>query len=76
VARCKIYEIQGPDPSQTASAVRCHREATAKIAIDSREVPVCKRHRGKEWQAFRKGGWPYAVNLDADPPKKKRRKKD
>jgi len=29
VARCKIYEIQGPDPSRTAGALRCHRDAVS-----------------------------------------------
>jgi hypothetical protein len=73
VARCKVYEIQGPDPAQTASAVRCHREAVGKVKIDAREFPICKKHRADDWQLFRKGGWPYAVNLDSSPPKKKRK---
>jgi hypothetical protein len=76
VARCKIYEIQGPDPSQTAGAIRCHRDADRKVAIDGREVPICKKHRGKAWHLFRAGGWSYAIDLDAEPPVKgkKRRK--
>jgi hypothetical protein len=73
LARCKIYEVQGPDPSKTAGAVRCHRPAVAKIAIDDKEFNICKKHGGKGWQHFRTGGWLYAVDLNAQP--RKRRKK-
>ena len=75
MARCKIYEIQGPDPGQTAGAIRCHRDADRKVAIDGREVPICKKHRGKAWHLFRAEGWPYAVDLDAEPPAKRKKKR-
>ena len=73
MARCKIYEIQGPDPSKPAGAVRCHRTAVAKVEIDDKEINICKKHQGKAWQHFRTGGWAYAVNLNA--PTRKRKKK-
>jgi hypothetical protein len=73
LARCKIYEIQGPDPSKTSGAVRCHRTAVAKIEIDDKEINICKKHQGKGWEHFRTGGWAYAVDLNAEP--RKRRKK-
>jgi hypothetical protein len=62
VARCKVYEIQGSDAERTAGAVRCHREATgAKIKLDDRKYPVCKRHHGDSWRLFVTDGWLYAV---------------
>lgn len=70
MARCKIYEIQGPDPSKTAGAVRCHRTAVAKLEIDDKEINICKKHQGKAWQHFRSGGWVYAVDLSAQPRKR------
>ncbi len=64
MSRCKVYEIQSPDASQTAGAVRCHREATpTKFKLDDRKYPVCKRHRGDSWQLFVKDGWLYAIEL-------------
>jgi hypothetical protein len=73
VARCKIYEIQGPDPSRTAGAVRCHREAVDKITIDDHKFNICKKHAGKGWAHFVADGWPYAVDIKAPPVKKKRK---
>jgi hypothetical protein len=63
--RCKTYEIKGPDPAKTASAVRCVRDSAGKLKVDGKSYPVCKKHHGKAWQLFRKGGWLYAVDLDA-----------
>jgi len=64
VARCKVYEIQGDDAARTAGAVRCHREATgAKLKLDERKYPVCKRHRGDSWRLFVEDGWLYAIEL-------------
>lgn len=74
MARCKVYEIEGPDPSKTAGAVRCHRDGVSKVTIDGHDVMVCKKHRGKNWKLFRKSGWTYAVDLDADPPKSRKRR--
>jgi hypothetical protein len=73
LARCKIYEIQGPDPSKTSGAVRCHRTAVAKIEIDDKDINICKKHQGKGWQHFRTGGWVYAVDLNAPPPKRRKK---
>jgi hypothetical protein len=64
VARCKVYEIQGPDAARTAGATRCHRDATAtKLKLDDRKYPVCKQHRSDKWELFVKGGWLYAIEL-------------
>lgn len=64
MARCKVYEIQGPDAARTAGAARCHRDAAAtKLKLDDRKYAVCKRHRGDAWQLFVKDGWLYAVEL-------------
>ena len=64
MARCKVYEIQGPDAARTAGAVRCHREATStKMKLDDRKYPVCKRHRGTAWHLFVNDGWLYAIGL-------------
>jgi hypothetical protein len=30
---------------------------------------LCKKHHGKVWKLFKKGGWPYAVDLDAKKKK-------
>ncbi len=64
MARCKAYVIQGLDPAKTASAVRCVRDSAGKLKIDGKSYPVCKKHHGKEWKLFKKGGWLYAVDLD------------
>ena len=63
MARCKTYEIQGPDPGKTAGAVRCARESTGKLEVDGKKYPVCKKHHGDAWNLFVKDGWLYAVNL-------------
>jgi hypothetical protein len=69
VARCKIYEIQGPDPSRTAGALRCHRDAVSNVEVDAPPpVPVCDHHRSVKWSLFRgSDGWTYAVDVDAQP---------
>ena len=69
MARCKAYEIQGPDPAKTAGAVRCVRDAAVKVKVDGKSYSVCKKHQGKAWKLFRKGGWLYAVDLDAKKKK-------
>jgi hypothetical protein len=65
MARCKVYEIQGADPARTAGAVRCACDSAGKVKVDGKSYSVCKKHRGKAWKLFRKGGWLYAVDLDA-----------
>jgi hypothetical protein len=75
VARCKIYEIQGPEASQTAGAVRCHRDAVARITVAERDVRVCKRHQGDNWRLFLEDGWVYAVDREAAVPKAKKKKR-
>ncbi len=71
MARCKIYEIQGPDPARTAAAVRCHRTADAKVTIGNRKFDICKKHQGSGWELFERGGWLYAVDLNSKPPKRR-----
>jgi hypothetical protein len=66
VARCKVYEIQGADRASTAGAVRCHRDSVAKVDVDDKKSPVCKKHRSAEWHLFRKDGWLYAVTTGDD----------
>jgi hypothetical protein len=70
LARCKVYEIQGPDPSRTSSAVRCLRDAAATITLELHSgVPVCDKHQSNGWSLFRgNDGWVYGVKLDAEPP--------
>jgi hypothetical protein len=80
LARCKVYEIQGPDRSRTARAQRCHREATDLAVVGARVVAVCGRHDAKPWELFLgTDHWVYAVNPKAEPAKKvkkgKKRKK-
>jgi hypothetical protein len=65
VARCKTYEIQGPNPAKTAGAVRCTRDSSGKLAVDGKTFPVCKKHHDKTWTLFVKDGWLYSVNLNA-----------
>jgi hypothetical protein len=65
MARCKAYEIQGPNPAKTASAERCARESAGKLKVDGKSFPVCKKHHAKAWDLFMKDGWLYAVNLNA-----------
>jgi hypothetical protein len=75
VARCKVYEIQGPDASRTASARRCVREATDLAVVGRRVVAVCHKHERKPWELFGgKDGWVYAVNMNADTPSEKKQK--
>jgi hypothetical protein len=64
MARCKAYEIQGPQANKKASAVRCVRDAAGKEVVDGRSFPVCKKHRGKAWTLFVADGWLYAIQLD------------
>ena len=68
---CKIYEIRGSDPTRTAGAVRCHRDAVAEIELGGRHLAICANHRDRTWQLFDKRGWAYAVNLDAAGQKAK-----
>jgi len=67
MARCQVYEIQGPDPSRTAAAVRCHRPSVAEISLDDRSFRICKHHQAKRWERFVTGGWLYAVDLASAP---------
>ena len=69
MARCKLYEIPGPDAARTASAVRCHREASSHVTVDDKRVRACDKHLAKRWTLFMRDGWIYAVDLAADPPK-------
>ena len=79
VSRCKVYEIQGPDASRTSSAQRCHWDATGLAVVGTRVVAVCARHDGEPWELWElfggKGGWLYAVNVAADVPAEKNKKK-
>jgi hypothetical protein len=76
VPRCKVYEVQGPDPSRTAGARRCVREATERAVVASRDVAVCERHDSPPWKLFEgKDGWVYAVNRNADTPAEKKKTK-
>jgi hypothetical protein len=70
MARCKLYEIPGPDAARTASAVRCHREATSQVTVDGKTVRACEKHRAKKWTPFMRDGWVYVVDLAAEPPKR------
>jgi hypothetical protein len=73
LARCKVYEIQGPDPARTAGAVRCHRDVHARQEIDGLTVSVCKRHGHEKWSLFAKDSWVYAVDLNAPVPKQRKK---
>ena len=79
VTDCKVYEIQGPDRSHTASAQRCHRAATELAIVDHRVVSVCAKHDHEPWELFVGADQGlYALNANADPvtkKKKARRKK-
>jgi hypothetical protein len=79
VARCKVYEVQGPDRSHPASAHRCRRDATELAIVDHRVVSVCAKHDHEPWELFVGADqWLYALNPNADPmteKKKGRRKK-
>jgi hypothetical protein len=74
MARCKLYEIKGPDETHTWSAERCVRDATGDVVIDGRKFRVCKRHQGSRWQLFVTGGWLYAVDPHAEPVKRRKKK--
>jgi len=65
VARCKVYEVQGPDPARTAGAVRCHRDVASNVTVNEKKFPVCKRHHSKGWELFMQDGWLYAVDRAA-----------
>jgi hypothetical protein len=75
LARCKAYEVKGPDPSRTSAAERCAREAVAKSVINGKTYAICKRHQGGRWRLFVDGGWLYAVDLRAEPVLKRKKKK-
>jgi hypothetical protein len=79
VTRCKVYEIQGPDRSHTASAHQCRRAATELAIVDHRVVSVCAKHDHEPWELFVGADQGlYALNANADPvtkKKKARRKK-
>jgi hypothetical protein len=74
MARCKVYEIKGPDAERTASAERCVREATGDVVIGGRRYRLCDRHQESRWKRFVEEGWLYGVDPKAEPLKK--RKKD
>jgi hypothetical protein len=73
VARCKVYEIQGPDPARRWRAERCVRPATGKSTVDGKSYPICKRHKGTRWTLFIGDGWLYAIDLNATPMKSKKK---
>ena len=75
MARCKVYEIKGPDAKRTGGAERCTRDAVSKTSMDGRSYPTCKRHQGSAWKLFVKGGWLYALDPKAEPVAKGKRKK-
>jgi hypothetical protein len=76
VSRCKVYEVQGPDPSRTASARRCIREATDLAVVGRRVIAVCKQHERKPWELFEgKDSWVYAVDPTAATPSDNKKKK-
>ena len=76
MSRCKVYEVQGPDPSRTASAQRCHRDATGSAVVGTRVVAVCTRHDEKPWELFLGSDqWLYAVNVRAEVPPAQNKKK-
>ena len=66
--RCRVYEIQGSDPSRTAGAVRCHRDADGTRELDGLRVPICRRHAADGWSLFTDERWVYAVDLDGGAP--------
>ncbi len=70
MAGCRVYEIQGPDPSRTAGAVRCHRRARATIVVDDRQFNICEKHHRSAWSHFLGDGWLYAIDLVSTPPEK------
>ena len=63
--RCRVYEIQGSDPSRTAGAVRCHRDADGIRELDGLHVPICHRHAAHGWSLFAEDRWVYAIELSA-----------
>lgn len=76
MARCKAFEIKGPDASRTAGAERCVRDAVTTSKVDGKSYPICTRHDGAHWSLFRSDGWLYAIDLDAQPvPETVKRKK-
>jgi hypothetical protein len=74
VARCKVYEIKGPDPQRTSGAERCVRDVAGEAVIDGRKYRICKHHQDSRWELFVDGGWLYAVDPEAKPTKKKHHK--
>jgi hypothetical protein len=58
-----VYEIRGSDPSRTAGAVRCHRDADGIRELDGLRVPLCRRHAAEGWRLFSEDGWVYALDL-------------
>jgi hypothetical protein len=71
VARCKVYEIRGPDPSRTAGALRCTRDVVRRRRLDGKKFPLCKHHDRKKWGLFVRESWLYAVDLNSKAVKKK-----
>jgi hypothetical protein len=67
MARCKIY-TRSKERTHRAPRARCHRDAVKKVKVDGKEYPVCKKHRGVRWHLFKKDGWAYAIDLEADHP--------
>lgn len=74
MARCKVYEIKGPDSKRIAGAERCVNEAASEVAMKVRRFRVCQRHQKDRWRLFVEGGWFYAVDPKSDPTKKRKRK--
>ena len=67
-AHCKAYEIRGRDPTRTAGAVRCHRNADLKVTIDGRTFPLCAAHHEARWESFVQGVWLFVVDPKSEHP--------
>ncbi len=75
MARCKVYEIRGPDAKRTGGAERCVREAGDEVVLEGRRFRTCEHHRKKRWDLFVDGGWLYTVDPKAEPVKKHKKRK-
>jgi hypothetical protein len=60
--RCRVYETGGPHPSQTGTAVRCHRDAESLVVLEELAAPVCAYHLADRWTLFPQDQWVYAVD--------------
>jgi hypothetical protein len=74
MARCKLYEIKGPDARRTAGAERCVRESTGDVVIDGRRYRLCNRHQESRWERFVEDGWLYGVDPKSEPLTKRKKK--